>query len=75
MVTFYRVKVKTEKNEFETICTSLREVYESLADFVRTFNVDMKLDELFEDIVKLSNDEFVAHNKKWYYIEKTIEIK
>ena len=75
MVLFYRVKVKTEKNEFETSCKSLREVYESLADFVRTFNVDMKLDELFEDIAKLSSDEFVARETNWYYVGKAIEIK
>ena len=75
MVLFYRVKVKTKKNDFETSCTSLRDVYESLAEFVRTFNVDMELDDLFEDIAKLSNDEFVSHETNRYYVEKVIEIK
>ncbi len=75
MVLFYRVKVKTEKNDFETSCTSLREVYESLVNFVQTFGVDVQLDELFEDIAKLSSDEFVARETNWYYVGKAIEIK
>ncbi len=75
MVLFYRVKVKTEKNDFETSCTSLRDVYESLAEFVRAFNVDKELDDLFEDIAKLSSDEFVDHETNWYYVGKAIEIK
>ena len=51
------------------------DVYESLAEFVRTFNVDMELDDLFEDIAKLSSDEFVSHETNRYYVEKVIEIK
>lgn len=75
MVLIYRVRIKTEKKNFETSCTSLRAVYEALSDFIMTFNVNMELDELFEDIAKLSSDEFLDRETNWYYVGKVIEIK
>ena len=70
MAPIYRVIITSKNNKFETMCTSLRAVYEALSDFVTTFNIDIQLDDLFESIVFFSRNEFVANHTSWYCVAK-----